>query len=628
MPVPIFIEMRAWEKAKSLDVLIAQHLVAAQVDIVQIGRFRRMLAEGRIALLFDGFDELSLRVSYERAVEHFDTLMEAAGGKAKIVLTSRTHHFISDTQVKQALLDKAETVAGLRIGWLQSFDEDQIKQFLLNLIGDEAKAQARFELIRDIRDLLGLSANPRMLSFIADLEETQLRECKEKHGQINPAELYRILIERWLRYDLNLSRVKGAPPPLGLDERWRAVTEAALLVWPKTEGTLRLEELQEVSGKALAQLAKPAELPLEAGEVTHTVGSRTLLVRDAEGAFSFVHQSIMEWLVARRAAADLLEDGDPRPLYVRELTPLATCFFCELADRQRVSTWARSVLASTVDDAKPAKRNALLVLKELREKLTEPASFADQDLSGQDFTGQILANSNFERAILIDARLERLDLSGANLAGASLSGAALTKANLRGANLQGANLDKARLLGADLTGARMQGVNLRRASLAGATFEPNALAECDLFGAALAGQADLNFSLACGCTSIAFSPDGELLAAGFTNGIIWLWVVGCKCGPGTPRPQSTQELGMVRRLQPRRHAPRQRQFRQNVAAVGRGHGPGTPRPQRTQAQCKERRLQPRRHAPCQRQLRQHLAAVGRGHGPGTPRLQRTRELSI
>jgi hypothetical protein len=30
-----------------------------------------MLTQGRIALLFDGFDELALRVSYDRAVEPF-----------------------------------------------------------------------------------------------------------------------------------------------------------------------------------------------------------------------------------------------------------------------------------------------------------------------------------------------------------------------------------------------------------------------------------------------------------------------------------------------------------------------------------------------------------------------------
>lgn len=31
-----------------------------------------MLRKGRIALMFDGFDELAQRVTYQRATEHFD----------------------------------------------------------------------------------------------------------------------------------------------------------------------------------------------------------------------------------------------------------------------------------------------------------------------------------------------------------------------------------------------------------------------------------------------------------------------------------------------------------------------------------------------------------------------------
>ena len=73
-------------------------------------KFRYMLEKGRIALLFDGFDELAQRVSYDSTTEHFDTLLEAAGGQAKVVVTSRTHHFVSDKQVRSALMHRAEAL--------------------------------------------------------------------------------------------------------------------------------------------------------------------------------------------------------------------------------------------------------------------------------------------------------------------------------------------------------------------------------------------------------------------------------------------------------------------------------------------------------------------------------------
>lgn len=47
-------------------------------------------------LLFDGFDELALRLTYDRALEHFETVMAAAQGNAKVVITSRTQHFLTD----------------------------------------------------------------------------------------------------------------------------------------------------------------------------------------------------------------------------------------------------------------------------------------------------------------------------------------------------------------------------------------------------------------------------------------------------------------------------------------------------------------------------------------------------
>ena len=61
-------------------------MAKAGIERIDLPAFHHMLAHGRIALLFDGFDELALRVSYERAVEHFSTLVQAAQGEAKIVI--------------------------------------------------------------------------------------------------------------------------------------------------------------------------------------------------------------------------------------------------------------------------------------------------------------------------------------------------------------------------------------------------------------------------------------------------------------------------------------------------------------------------------------------------------------
>jgi NACHT domain len=81
--VPILVEMSRLEKQRSLRTLLAQHFAMVDMGRFDLDAFQSMLSEGRIALLFDGFDELALRLTYDRAVEHFETVLQATQGKAK-----------------------------------------------------------------------------------------------------------------------------------------------------------------------------------------------------------------------------------------------------------------------------------------------------------------------------------------------------------------------------------------------------------------------------------------------------------------------------------------------------------------------------------------------------------------
>jgi hypothetical protein len=142
--IPILLQMRSLEKGRSLDALLAQHFAQEGMEGFSPSKFRYMLEQGRIALLFDGFDELALRVTYDRATEHFATLLQAGTGNAKVVLTSRRQHFLSETQVKTALAQQVETVSGHRLAILQPFEREQVHRFLVKFFeGDAAKAEAR-----------------------------------------------------------------------------------------------------------------------------------------------------------------------------------------------------------------------------------------------------------------------------------------------------------------------------------------------------------------------------------------------------------------------------------------------------------------------------------------------------
>ena len=305
--VPVLIELRSLEKAHTLEQLVAQHLAAAGERYIDLAAFPYMLREGRIALLFDGFDELAQRVTYRRATEHFETLMQAAGGNAKVVVTSRTQHFESDRQVKLALGERAEMLPSLSLCRLQPFDGDQIMEFLERRLGDAGEARERFDLIEEIRDLLGLSHNPRMLGFIAALPAQQLRDARERTGAITSAELYRLLIDEWLEYESVKIVPRGTAPSLSKDERLAAVTALALRLWSKLERTIHVSELSaELSAAATGLSTGPdGGGPPDRDSVAHLVGSRTLLVRDGEGrSHSFTSRSWNgSWPTARPASS-------------------------------------------------------------------------------------------------------------------------------------------------------------------------------------------------------------------------------------------------------------------------------------------------------------------------------------
>jgi WD40 repeat protein len=517
--VPVLLQMRSLEKGRSLDALLAQHFAQEGMEGFSPARFRYMLEQGRIALLFDGFDELALRVTYAKAADHFATLLQAATENAKVVLTSRRQHFLSESQVKTALTERVESLSGHRLAILQPFRREQVHFFLVNFFeGDEKKAEARLDLIDRVKDLLGLSANPRLLGFIADLPEEQLLAACVERGEITAAKLYELLLERWLGFEFKRVHPKGAPPGLSVEERWHAVTLLAMRLWQKTDRFVSLSDLSEEAARVVQAVGPAAP---DAEVVAFQVGSGTLLVRDDEGNFAFLHQSILEWLVAKSAAEALAAGESPELLAAREISPLMADFFVDLAGRERAVAWARYALALPAGEA--IKKNALLVLERRKEKIREKLDLSDQYLPGQDFSGQDLVGANLSGAVLTEARLVGTRLEAARLVNTALRDADLSKAVLTGADLTGADLTGARLLGTDLRGARLTGARLRRTRLLGAALDDGSLISADAFGAArdlweLGPQSGGSG----GFLAVALSPDGEFLASA-TGSVIRLW---------------------------------------------------------------------------------------------------------
>jgi WD40 repeat protein/V8-like Glu-specific endopeptidase len=515
--LPVLVELRSLEKSPALDELLAQHLVRRGVEDISPAKLRYMINSGRLALLFDGFDELELRVGYDNAAEYLQVLLESVTERAKVILTSRTQHFRSTGQVRTALGERVATVAASRVILLEDFSEEQIRQFLANLYGgDEALARERFDLIGDIEDLLGLARNPRMLAFIAALDEAGLRAVQRREGRISAAELYREIIRFWLAGEAARQQHRRGRPSLDERERLDACTALALRLWASASATIGLPDL---SAEVSATLTRLAERGYSSEQASHAIGSGSLLVRTDDGAFAFVHQSIMEWLVADAAAASLTGDAPvaARILTTRQMSRLMIDFFGDLAGPQAALSWAAVVLTDR-ESSPTAKQNALAIRQRLdtdaeayaMRSVIEPApvaaserqNLAGVDLRGLDLTGRDLRDADLHGANLRGMRLEDAGLHRADLRDADLTGARLVRGSLRGARLAGSRWDRAALLGTEVPGEVLEAPELRSAVVAGRD------------------RADLMIAPSLvSAVSVDFSPDGTLLAAAFTSGV-------------------------------------------------------------------------------------------------------------
>ena len=524
--LPILVELGALEKPHQLNELVALHLTQGGETDVNHTAFRYMLSEGRIALLFDGYDELAGRVSYEHAADQLQTLLEAARGRAKVVVACRSQHFRSDQQARSVLEQHVRDLPSRRMVRLHGFDNDQVRRFLVKLFDDdEERADRRLELVREIGDLLGLSRNPRMLSFIAELPEERLEEVRSHQNTISAATLYRLILSRWLEHEFDYER-RGLPPrtqPLSVDERWEAARRLAVELWSRPVPRLSLSELEQRVAAIISQL--PA-YEMDARQAAHVVGSGTLLVRDEEARFSFVHESVLEWLVAAEAARRLSLGGQPTDLLGRrEMSELIVAFFCDLAGSERAEAWAGAAVLQDMAGGDIGRRNALLVLRRLGSPLPGPHRLHGQDLRGENLSDANLRQADLGTADLSEACLIGADLREANLEGARLVRARLDHARLQNANLRGVDLTGATLAGADLRGAALEGAVLRRTALIGARLERGVLEGLDTWSASTPDGREIALQLMPALSqapALAYSPELDLVAiAGGSSVQLW-----------------------------------------------------------------------------------------------------------
>ncbi|MBU0703343.1 MAG: SUMF1/EgtB/PvdO family nonheme iron enzyme [Chloroflexi bacterium] len=310
--IPILISLRDYAKAMNLEQLVTDFLVNRYDIPAKYKAFNRFNRDGKLVLLFDGFDEMAQKVDYQTTVDNFEELARAVEAKSKVILTCRTPYFRTGREaelllscrgpeaVRDALDLPERTVIDLsdrpnfEIVHLLPFDQKDIQTMLRARLPDEWERY--WQQIEHTYNLEELAQRPVLLDMIArslpDLEPGQA---------INAARLYQVYTDLWLRRDED----KGRTLITRSDKRL-FMQELSLEMVRRQELALHYSELPE-RVRAYFRLEKAAEIDY----FEHDIRTCSFLNRDGEGNYKFVHKSFQEFFVAQWLAPKLLDGSAP-----------------------------------------------------------------------------------------------------------------------------------------------------------------------------------------------------------------------------------------------------------------------------------------------------------------------------
>jgi len=158
--IPILITLRDYSKAYDVEQLITDALVNRYG--VQLGAgyktFERLNTDGRLLLIFDGFDEMERRVSdYRTAVDNFWELAKVVGPRSKVLLTCRTAYFKHRKEEREVLEPKpgeVTVVSGEKVIDLRGRYQYEVVH-LMEFTDEDTKLSHFASIMTSHRNLLG-----------------------------------------------------------------------------------------------------------------------------------------------------------------------------------------------------------------------------------------------------------------------------------------------------------------------------------------------------------------------------------------------------------------------------------------------------------------------------------------
>ncbi len=419
--IPILLNLRDFVGKLDLEAYITSFL-DRECNVVnpRIELFRAMNEAGIFLMIFDGFDEMAVKVDADTLESNLIEIEKLASSKrSRTLLTSRPEYFVSVREEREALIPRINPFLNREAEYeplkILPWNEDQVEQFLQRRVPlvkgvDQPWIYYRNQ-IRQIGNLSDLSQRPVLLDMIVKT----LPRLISSGEAINLPNLYK----NYLLGEMKRQKVlKKRSFLLSDEDRLKLLQDLALDIYHSTTQSITFVEAQ----KRIERDLKPPKHELEAH--TRDFLTNSFLIR-REDEYRLSHKSILEYLVATRLNNEI--ESDHPDVFGAFLINYQVQAFLEKLE-PNTETLFRWI------------------------QLTKSSA-----LTGDSWLGTNAVN-------LLHG------ISHDYFAGKDLSGTTLRHVNLWGADLRGTKLKNARLSGAQLTSARFFREDIAFSKINDATF--------------------------------------------------------------------------------------------------------------------------------------------------------------
>lgn len=295
--IPIFIQLRDFSKALSVDTLISDFFFRKHnIEIMgAFNAFKQLNKMGKLILIFDGFDEMADKVNKQKMIDNFWEIASIINENSKVILTCRNEHF---PQIKEGrsllnaeLKESTKYLTGenpqFEVLQLLKLSEKQIKKVLINYTDKKT-----IDIIFKNNEIVDLLKRPIMTDLIIDA----IKEINEGKP-IDLSRVYLYAITRKMERDIKQERTFTS-----LADKLYFLCELSWEMISTDKLSINYKEFPHVIKNLFRNKVKDAELDYWRYDMR---GQTILIIDEEDGNYKPAHKSFLEFFVAYKFAAQL-----------------------------------------------------------------------------------------------------------------------------------------------------------------------------------------------------------------------------------------------------------------------------------------------------------------------------------